>query len=109
MFTIKTHDDAKSEILDLPAELRGRTIKLIEKLEQFGQMQMPHSKSLGGGLFELRALERNNIARTIYVYQKEQTIFILHAFVKKTQKTQKTPVGAMQIARIRLKEMIENE
>ncbi|OCG72972.1 type II toxin-antitoxin system RelE/ParE family toxin [Gilliamella sp. Occ4-3] len=106
MFTIKTHDDAKAEILKLPSELKGRTIKLIEKLELFGQMQMPHSKALGNGLFELRALERNNIARTIYVYQKEKTIFILHAFVKKTQKT---PAGALQIARTRLLEMIENE
>ncbi|WP_237745925.1 MULTISPECIES: type II toxin-antitoxin system RelE/ParE family toxin [unclassified Gilliamella] len=32
---------------------------------------MLHSKSLGGGLFELRALESNNIARTIYIYQKK--------------------------------------
>lgn len=106
MFTIRTHDDAKDEILSLPAELRGKTINLIEKLETFGQLKMPFSKSLGQGLFELRVIERNNIARTIYVYQKEQTIFLLHAFVKKTNKT---PVSALKIARERLKEMIEND
>jgi phage-related protein len=33
-----------------------------------------------------------NIARTIYVYRKEKTIFILHVFVKKTQKT---PFGSL--------------
>ncbi|WP_081301154.1 type II toxin-antitoxin system RelE/ParE family toxin [Gilliamella sp. wkB178] len=59
----------------------------------------PFSKSLGQGLFELRVIERNNIARTIYVYQKEQTIFLLHAFVKKTNKT---PASALKIASERL-------
>lgn len=106
MFTIKTHDAAKSEILGLPDELRGRTIKLIEKLENFGQLQMPYSRSLKNGLFELRSFERNNIARTIYVYQQSKTIFVLHAFVKKTEKT---PINALRIARNRLKEMLENE
>jgi Phage-related protein len=106
MFTIKTHDSAKDEILGLPAELRGKTIQLIEKLSNFGQLKMPDSRSLKNGLFELRSSERNNIARTIYVYQKEQTIFILHAFVKKTEKT---PSNALKIARNRLKEMLENE
>lgn len=106
MFTIRTHDDAKEEILNLPAVLRGKTIDLIEKLQTVGQLRMPFSKSLGGGLFELRVIERNNIARTIYVYQHSKTIYLLHAFVKKTQKT---PADALKTARIRLKEMIEND
>lgn len=33
-----------------------------------------------------------NIARTIYVYRKEKTIFVLHVFVKKTEKT---PFGSL--------------
>lgn len=106
MFTIRTHDDAKEEILNLPAVLRGKTIDLIEKLQTVGQLRMPFSKSLGGGLFELRVIERNNIARTIYVYQHSKTIYLLHAFVKKTQKT---PADALKIARIRIKEMIKND
>lgn len=106
MFTIKMHDAAKAEILELPAELRGQTIKLIEKLRNFGQLKMPDSRSLKNGLFELRSSERNNIARTIYVYQKSRTIFILHAFIKKTEKT---PVNSLTIARKRLREMLENE
>lgn len=106
MFTVRTHDDAKEEILSLPPELRGKTINLIEKLAIYGQLRMPFSKSLGGGLFELRVIERNNIARTIYVYQKSQTIFLLHAFIKKTNKT---PISALKTARERLQEMIEND
>lgn len=106
MFTIKMHDAAKAEILELPSELKGQTIKLIEKLRNFGQLKMPDSRSLKNGLFELRSSERNNIARTIYVYQKSRTIFILYAFIKKTEKT---PVNSLTIARKRLREMLENE
>lgn len=106
MFTIVLHDDLEAEIMGLPAELQGKTIDLIEKLQTIGQLRMPHSKSLGGGLFEIRAIERNNIARTLYAYQHSKTIFLLHAFVKKTNKT---PANALKIARTRLQEMIEND
>ncbi|MFO5701954.1 type II toxin-antitoxin system RelE/ParE family toxin, partial [Klebsiella pneumoniae] len=53
------------------------------------------------GLFELRVGDKN-IARTLYAYAVGHEIYLLHAFVKKTQKT---PAGAIEIARKRLKEM----
>lgn len=105
MFRIVLHDDLEAEIMSLPMELQGKTVDLIEKLQTIGQLRMPHSKSLGGGLFEIRVIERNNIARTLYAYQHSKTIFLLHAFVKKTNKT---PANALKIARTRLQEMIEN-
>lgn len=100
------HYAAEDEILELSDELRGRTVKLIDQLKQDGKLEMPKGRALGSGLFEIRASERNNIARTIYVYQKSKTIFILHAFVKKTEKT---PIKSLTIARKRQKEMLENE
>lgn len=106
MFKIVLHDDLEAEIMSLPMELQGKTVDLIEKLQTIGQLRMPHSKSLGGGLFEIRVIERNNIARTLYAYQHSKTIFLLHAFVKKTNKT---PANALKIARTRLQEMIEND
>lgn len=54
-----------------------------------------------GGLFELRVGDKN-IARTLYAYATGNEIYLLHAFVKKTQKT---PAKAIEIARMRLKEM----
>ncbi|MFU2220646.1 type II toxin-antitoxin system RelE/ParE family toxin, partial [Proteus mirabilis] len=50
---------------------------------------------------ELRVGDKN-IARTLYAYATGNEIYLLHAFVKKTQKT---PVQAIEIARTRLKEM----
>ncbi|MWN05654.1 type II toxin-antitoxin system RelE/ParE family toxin [Gilliamella sp. Pas-s95] len=102
MFNIKIHDNAFKELSELPDELRGKMFQLIKKLETNGQLKMPSSKSLGAGLFELRAIERNNIARCLYVYQQNNTIYILYSFVKKTQKT---PANALKIAQERIKEM----
>ncbi|HFS5999300.1 TPA: type II toxin-antitoxin system RelE/ParE family toxin [Escherichia coli] len=102
MFNVITHPAALDELLELPDDLRGRMTRLIERLEREGnKLKMPHSRVIGGGLFELRVGDKN-IARTLYAYATGNEIYLLHAFVKKTQKT---PVKAIEIARTRLKEM----
>ena len=66
--------------------------RLIERLEQEGnKMKIPHSRVIGGGLFELRVGDKN-IARTLYAYATGNEIYLLHAFVKKTQKTPKKEI-----------------
>ncbi len=101
MFNVITHPAALEELQELPDELRGRMTRLIERLESEGKLKMPHSRVIGAGLFELRVGDKN-IARTLYAYAVGYEIYLLHAFVKKTQKT---PAGAIEIARKRLKEM----
>lgn len=102
MFNVITHPAALDELQELPDELRGRMTRLIERLGSEGnKMKMPHSRVIGGGLFELRVGDKN-IARTLYAYAAGNEIYLLHAFVKKTQKT---PAKAIDIARTRLKEM----
>ncbi|MBC8953018.1 type II toxin-antitoxin system RelE/ParE family toxin [Xenorhabdus sp. PB62.4] len=104
MFNVITHPDALLELKQLPDELRGRMFKLIERLRTNGnQLKMPHSRVIGGGLFELRIGDKN-ITRTLYAFEIGQKIYLLHAFVKKTQRT---PTGAIEIARKRLKELTE--
>ncbi len=63
---------------------------------------MPHTKAMGNGLFELRISGKRNIARTFYCCLKEKRIIILHAFMKKSQKT---PNQELNIARKLLKEV----
>ncbi|WP_225376629.1 type II toxin-antitoxin system RelE/ParE family toxin [Klebsiella pneumoniae] len=101
MFNVITHPAALEELQELPDELRGRMTRLIERLESEGKLKMPHSRVIGAGLFELRVGDKN-IARTLYAYAVGHEIYLLHAFVKKRQKT---PAGAIEIARKRLKEM----
>ena len=104
MYTILTHEAAAVELSALPSQLRGRMFRLIERLALEGnQLRMPHSRVIGNGLFELRVGDKD-IARTVYAFSHGQTIFILHAFTKKTAKT---PAGAIEIARLRLKEFLK--
>ena len=70
---------------------------------EFGpSLRMPHSRSLGGGLFELRPHGTEGIGRVLYCYLDGKRIVILHAFVKKTQET---PEKELRLARRRLKEV----
>jgi phage-related protein len=70
---------------------------------QFGwPIGMPLCRSLGGGLWEVRTtLPNRRIARLIF-FVDEDRIGVVHGFVKKTQKT---PVGDLDLARNRMKEM----
>jgi len=61
----------------------------------------PHSKALGGGLFELRLKGAEGIARVCYCTLAQQ-IVMLHCFVKKSQKI---PAADLQLAQRRLKEV----
>jgi len=98
MYTVLAHELAAKELAELPDRLRGQMYRLIERLETEGRLQMPHSKVIGGGLFEL-LVGGENIARTLYCYEKGQKIYLLHAFVKKTRTT---PPRAIKLARQRL-------
>ena len=64
----------------------AKTIRTVELLEEFGNdLGMPHSKHLSDGLLELRIRGKREI-RIFYCFDKNRAI-LLHAFVKKTQKT----------------------
>jgi phage-related protein len=65
---------------------------------------MPLSRSLGGGLWEVRSsLPSKREARILFAVLGERMV-LLHGFIKKTQKT---PKGDLEIARKRLKEIEE--
>ncbi|TNH41808.1 type II toxin-antitoxin system RelE/ParE family toxin [Photorhabdus luminescens] len=101
MYTILTHEAAATELATLPSQIRGRMFRLIERLAIEGNaLRMPHSRVIGGGIFELRVGDKD-IARSLYAFARGQNIYLLHAFVKKTEKT---PAAAIKTAHMRLKE-----
>lgn len=59
-------------------------------------------KHVDGKLWELRAKAAEGIARGIYVTVTGRRVVVLHVFVKKSQKT---PAGALAIAKERMKEV----
>jgi len=63
---------------------------------------LPYTKSLGKGLFEIRAKGTEGIGRSFFCTIKDKEVVILHSFIKKSQKT---PNKEMKIARKRLKEV----
>ena len=76
----------------------GTDIKTVE----FGwPVGLPVCRSLGDGLWEVRSRLNNRIARVIF-YISDGSMWLLHGFIKKQQKT---PTAALDIARKRKKEI----
>ncbi len=68
---------------------RSKITHLIDLLSRYGNMLgLPHSKALGGGLYELRIRGKEEL-RIFYCFTQQKTIYLLHAFKKQTQETPK--------------------
>lgn len=77
----------------------------LDLLEQYGyELGMPHAKALGDGLMELRVRGKRGSqeVRVFYVFVLRNRIYLLHAFIKKTQTT---PKKELEIARKRKAEV----
>lgn len=100
------NDGLEEAILELPDSLLARYIKLTELMEVHGaNLGMPHTETLGKGLFELRLKGKEGIARVFYCTMVGKKIYMLYCFVKKTQKT---PNKELKLARKRMQEVKEN-
>jgi len=97
------HSRVKAEIESWPDGILADYARTVELLMEFGpNLRMPHSRAMGGGLFELRPRGREGIGRVFYCFVIGQRVVILHAFVKKTPDT---PEQELKIARKRMKEV----
>jgi len=79
----------------------AKTIRTIELLEEFGNsLGMPHSKHIDDGLLELRIRGKREI-RIFYCFNKTKAV-LLHAFIKKTQKTPEKELNKAKAAKSNL-------
>ncbi|MBK1735843.1 hypothetical protein CKO15_11255 [Halorhodospira abdelmalekii] len=94
---------AQKEIKELPADLQARYLRLADLIQEhgLGALGMPHARHVDGKLWELRLKGRDGIARALYVCTAQREVLVLHAFVKKSQKT---PRRAIEIAKKRWEE-----
>ena len=84
-----------------PAEILADYAKLVELLLEHGpNLRMPHSRSMGEGLFELRPRGREGIGRAFYCFLVGKQLSVVHAFIKKSEAT---PERELMIARKRVK------
>ncbi|MEK7092820.1 MAG: type II toxin-antitoxin system RelE/ParE family toxin [Patescibacteria group bacterium] len=79
---------AKEFIDSLSRQQKSKVFRILMHIEEYGlQSIIPHVKKLSGTPFwEIRILGKDNI-RVIYVMPDQQTVLILHGFIKKKQKT----------------------
>jgi len=75
----------KSVRIDLGSDLRRLQIGELPK--DFKPM-----KTVGSGVRELRARDRNNQYRTMYVIRMRTKVVVLHSFIKKSRTTPKADI-----------------
>jgi phage-related protein len=97
------NESVQQEILVMPAGFLARYLRYADRMEVFGpDLGMPHTRSMGQGLFELRLKAVEGIARIFYCTIVGKKIVVLHQFIKKTDKT---PSREFATARRRMKEV----
>lgn len=103
-YTIEYYSNAVAEeILSLPDTLAARYVVLTRRIVAIGpNLGAPHTDAFGDGLFELRLMGQEGIARVFFCALVGRRMMMLHSFVKKTQKT---PPREIEVARKRMKEI----
>ena len=95
--------ELQEEILGLPAGFAARFLRYAERMEVYGpDLDMPHTRAMGDGLFELRLKAAEGIARLFYCTLVGRRVVMLHQFIKKSEKT---PLNDLKIGRKRMKEV----
>ncbi|MEK7116934.1 MAG: type II toxin-antitoxin system RelE/ParE family toxin [Patescibacteria group bacterium] len=78
-------DDIQTFLLSFDDSIVAKIISALELLDELGkQIRPPRSKKVAKDVFELRVLANLSV-RIFYSFYKEN-IWILHAFVKKSQR-----------------------
>lgn len=100
------NDNVQASINNWPVGIRAFYARVTERMVIFGpNLGMPFTRSIGKGLFEIRAKGKEGIGRTFFCTIVDQRIIILHAFIKKSQKT---PKKELEIARRRMRDVKTN-
>ena len=97
------HPRILSEIESWAVDVLADYARLVELLAEHGpNLRLPHSRAMGGGLFELRLRGRSGIGRALYCFLAGKRIVVVHAFIKKTPQTTDRD---LKLARKRMKEL----
>ena len=98
------HPKVLAEIEAWPADIVADYARIAELLMQHGpNLRLPHSRTLGDALLELRPRGKSGIGRAFYCFLIGRRAMVLHAFVKKSQQT---PDRELKLARKRLNEVL---
>jgi len=95
----------KIYIDSLNIKQKAKIFRIFTNIENYGLSTIqPHIKKVvGTPLWEIRILGQDNI-RIIYAIHLKNIVLVLHAFIKKTQKT---PSKEIEIALKKLKQILD--
>lgn len=97
------NEKVRNGIEKWPVGIKAYYARITERMQVFGpSLGMPFTRSMGQGLFEIRARGKEGIGRALFCTVVKGEILILHEFIKKSQKT---PGKDLEIAWKRLKEI----
>ena len=84
-----TRDDIRGQRLAIRDELGQQLFRV-----QMGLMPNNYKpmSAVGPGTLEIRVQDADGIARLMYVAKFHDTIYVLHVFMKKSQRTPKTDI-----------------
>ena len=105
MWKVKFLDQKVLDELEaLPLDQQAKFTWIADLIQEHGleKVREPYVKYLEQGLWEIRVKGRDGIARALYVTAREQNVWVVRVFVKKTQKT---PRKEIQLALKRAKEI----
>lgn len=80
-------------VQSLDIKMKAKVLRCVDILKKNGnELREPYTKSLGNGIFELRAKQGSDIGRVLYFFVIGRKIVLTNGFMKKTQKTPKNEI-----------------
>ena len=101
------HPKAREAIRRFPKEIRidvGRGLFRLQIGERIGMPNSRPMREVAAGVSELRVKGEDGSYRVFYYTASSRGVLVFHAFVKKTQRT---PPLEIELARKRLKELLD--
>ena len=101
------HPKARDEIRRFPKEARARLGRGLFRLQIGEMLGLPNARpmpAVAAGVSELRIRGENGSFRVFYFTATAKGVLVFHAFEKKTQRT---PPREIELAKKRLKELLD--
>ncbi len=102
--------DSRKNIREFPEEVRvsvGYALQLVQAGET--PLEAKSFKGVGSGVYEIVKRYDTDTYRAVYAVKIGETIYVLHAFQKKSKKGGKTPQADVDLIKQRYKDAVARE
>ena len=103
--------DSHDILKEWPRDVRHDIVFSLLKLQEGERPTLPTRpmKSIGQGVFELKAADEAMWYRVIYLARIEDTIYVLDSFTKKSRKTEKNDLNRAKARLTQVKRRLQRE